>query len=741
MKASSFVPISDGLPNRDHSNVRVSRMLSRSSTSMKPSRVFYSSPISTSPSTESSALTQRPKRSFSIGHLLPGKTASWIMQQKPDAVNPKLRRAPSRRIFSSPVIQMDSSKDDSAKSVLDGEDSPTSTRPPTSSRSLSQRPPFEVLLSARRRNSHARRSRLSETSSDINSSNPGSDSGTRIFSWIEGDDTDERSDTIYDSMRTGTTKSGISISRPGLETLFDRPTTSQGSEDDPVWMRPTRGNLDMQMPMSIEDSTTHAYKDAATPRALSDEHTPSNSEWGLTNNQTPPWWNHQPHWGMREDAASSNSSDSFDERLNEAVKDIQPASRKEDTRNTGKKPNTAEPMKINLFDWSEKDSLEQGYLDTTPPRPKTVHGKKLADNLGTSSTTSRTSSAMLARSQSYPALAEVVNDDSGMTQKFGTWGTGSRLPSEMNWECDFLFDEPTVTENQQGSPGPDGNVDKSVVFIPESIRQQQSSLLTNIHLVREWGKSILQLKELRARALSLNLLTDRSQSLFDDVNAMIDMADKEAEDGSIVSHSSPSSVRVSDGDFDEGRSPNSGTTLNGTPSTRQQNPSTENNLKVVSKSSPRSASPSTPKARPRKDSEAVALTVIEALHQGRLSSKVIPDDVQSSLRQSSQRKVPFDIAALKHIIPYVGTLTRNVKQLLRESEGLSEELEPKSDGYLKQPGLALKRAFIEPVDSSPTPLRRRRTTMRAVDDVEEETSDQILSSRFKLMGVTLKEFE
>jgi hypothetical protein len=67
--------------------------------------------------------------------------------------------------------------------------------------------------------------------------------------------------------------------------------------------------------------------------------------------------------------------------------------------------------------------------------------------------------------------------------------------------------------------------------------------------------------------------------------------------------------------------------------------------------------------RPRKDSEAVARSVIEALQNKRSAS----DPLQA---QKPVKKVPFDTATLRHIVPYVNSVKRKIKEVLREAEGL-----------------------------------------------------------------------
>jgi len=50
---------------------------------------------------------------------------------------------------------------------------------------------------------------------------------------------------------------------------------------------------------------------------------------------------------------------------------------------------------------------------------------------------------------------------------------------------------------------------------------------------------------------------------------------------------------------------------------------------------------------------------------------------------SPSKKVPFDTATLRHIVPYVNTLMRKVKDALREAEGLYPGTSPKEPPFSK----------------------------------------------------------
>jgi hypothetical protein len=228
---------------------------------------------------------------------------------------------------------------------------------------------------------------------------------------------------------------------------------------------------------------------------------------------------------------------------------------------------------------------------------------------------------------------------------------------------------------------------------------EKSNVLANIGLLREWGLLIEELKEQRIRAVSLGLLEGPNASMWEEVDAMIDLADQEAEEGAVPPRLSPPSSPGIDLDaFDDvsGPSPNSGRgrrkssllakdeAAHSAPHPIPQNnrPRRKSILPpnhdifgskpsaLTTPSEPiMQRTPEKPKTsitRPRRDSEAKARSVIEALQKRKSTSEPL-----STLQPvPPTKKVPFDTATLRHIVPYVNTLMRKVKDALREAEGL-----------------------------------------------------------------------
>ncbi|KAL1306702.1 hypothetical protein AAFC00_005372 [Neodothiora populina] len=378
-----------------------------------------------------------------------------------------------------------------------------------------------------------------------------------------------------------------------------------------------------------------------------------------------------------------------------------------------------------IFDWSEQQPLDRSPGSRSPPRPKTVHGKKDAEHRGSRSVGRRAPSGVHVRSQSVPVAPEVDGARSQVvSNKFGTWGVGSKGVTE-DWNEDFDFGDiqphlPVL------SVGDEKRLDSGIgMLVPPAIRAQQTNVLANISLVRDWGLLIEEIKELRLRAMALDLVHHVEEPTWNEVEAMIDLADQESDEHTLAPRYTPSSSPTCDHDaFEEsvdvrvsrsverGSSPRTDReSLPGSPIRSDQE------IHII---------PATPR-RQRKNSEAVARSVIEALQQKRVSS-----DSRPSLGEGLE-KVHFDTATLRRIIPYVQDLRDRVKGILREAEGLYAS-PPVHD--TANDGVRIGSGFREAPDSPSMQTRRSMNTtdgMTSDDGFQSPTED--LAARIRLTAV------
>lgn len=319
--------------------------------------------------------------------------------------------------------------------------------------------------------------------------------------------------------------------------------------------------------------------------------------------------------------------------------------------------------RTNIFDWSEQPLLDKSPGNRSPPRPKTVHGKKDADNRASRSVGRRASSGMHTRSQSVPSAPEADGSRvQVVTNKFGTWGVGSKGVTE-DWNEDFDFDDLQAALPVL-SPGGEKRLDSGLgMVVPQSIREQQTNVLANIGLVRDWGLLIEEIKELKMKAIALDVLAPSNQAVWNEVEAMIDLADQESDEHTLAPRHSPPDSPSSNSDvFDEFLVSARRPSVQGSPLARMRKSESQTASPLLMEQEIR-ITPATPK-RPRKNSEAVARAVIEAVQQNRRSSD------SGRTRYEIPEKLHFDTATLRRIIPYVQDLRDRVKGIIREAEGL-----------------------------------------------------------------------
>jgi hypothetical protein len=247
---------------------------------------------------------------------------------------------------------------------------------------------------------------------------------------------------------------------------------------------------------------------------------------------------------------------------------------------------------------------------------------------------------------------------------------GSKGVTE-DWNDDFDFSE-INEEPAAGDSTESHRVDSgTAMVVPKTIQEQQTNVLANIGLLREWGLLIEELKEHRVRAVALGLLDGPHASMWEEVTAMIDLSEQEAEDDGLPRLSPPSSPGFDEDAFGDVSdfSPNhgQGKGLSGesaseelgthNPPSNSQQPNRPRRKSILPSNhdvfAPQSSpipitlpygTTSVPSAaatiisRPRKDSEAKARSIIEALQK----RKSIHEPVAELELSTPSKKVPFD---------------------------------------------------------------------------------------------------
>ncbi|KAF2638022.1 hypothetical protein P280DRAFT_482447 [Massarina eburnea CBS 473.64] len=617
--------------------------------------------------------------------------------------------------------------------------SPTSMRTdqvqPTASANTNQNPPSPTLHTA------GRPSRHSMAHSEQASTLVGSDNEARGVGTGDEDDADLQSETVFDSLRTGATRSTSGARGPRIETIFDESPPSKVKITALRDLLP-KGTFREQTADAAPGHQSIAEEDESisTPvRTIVPDRSVHGSPSFARGLSAPLFPNLIPssppdmpkslslgtlEWDSRAGDDDSSSRWSIDEEdgddswgdLSTQASIVRVATPVLLGRHnlrllaSGPSPNPSTPpahhlnldhgdrdARSSIFDWSEQQHTDKSSGNRTPPRPSTVHGKKDADRRGSRSVGRRVPSGLHARSQSVPVVPDATSKrNTVVTNKFGTWGVGSKGVTE-DWNDDFDFSDLDEDSNAEGAAESQRVDSGAAMFVPKTIQEQQSNVLANIGLLREWGLLIEELKEQRVRAASLGILQGPYAGTWEEVDAMIDLADQEAEHEGIARLSPPSSPAFDEDVFADvpGPSPNHKheirksdsagedigrnrtAMLPGCQPKRARKSILRSHHQIFGPhSSPIPAkskyvsppTPSTkPATRPRKDSEAKARSVIEALQKRKSTPDPLADTVQAV---GSPKKVPFDTATLRRIVPYVSSLTRTVKDTLREAEGL-----------------------------------------------------------------------
>ena len=280
------------------------------------------------------------------------------------------------------------------------------------------------------------------------------------------------------------------------------------------------------------------------------------------------------------------------------------------------------------------------------------------------------------------------------------------------------------------------------MFVPKSIREQQENVVANISLLREWGLLIEELKELRIRAVALDMMGGPYAQAFQEVDAMIELADQETEEDTLQPRRSPPSSPGFDyNDFDEPMpniAENTGSEQFADDLGTSNSSENESHDMTIRPSTP----PHNFTGRPRKDSEAVARSVIQALQSKRSVS-----DPTTRPAGGQSKKVPFDTATLRHIVPYVKDLKRKIKDALRETEGLymtprrrtSVDLHGRRGNDDDDDEPAFRSIFNDPASGN-TPRRqlsRRKQAVTDHDGPEGASADQHGDLATRMQGMNL----
>ena len=587
--------------------------------------------------------------------------------------------------------------------------------------------------------------RPSGAPSDHTSTLLGSDNENSRFWSGDEDELDGRSETVYDSTRTGATGSSHSgIRRPPLDTVFDGNLPSEipkqkllglqdlisheSFEESPIQradITEEEGSVSTPVrnavPCKEDRSSVRAHRKAdesphsrAIPSSLPD--LPQEADNSTTTRRLSQRLSDEEIWAFDDAESGPDISSS---KLATLEDDEQAGMSPHSKQGSYPSPevqqrtpsNAANRTKTSIFDWSEQASPEKDSPEGSSPRPKTVHGKNGKEIRSSRLTGRRGPSPLHLRSQSVPVPSDANGPrGSGSTAKLESWVLGNKGVSE-DWDNDFEFDEPPRASKQVSvSHEYTKSSNSTGMLVPRSILERQASVHGQFGHVKELTLLVEELKRLQQQAATQGIMQGPSAELWKEAEGIINLATVDDEDQEFLPPRSPNSPSFDFDAFDEDSPAAQSRRKSGISSSRGDRSSGAETLsnpptpsQTPSQSSPEKLNPETPPptSRPRKESAAKAKSVLENIHQQRSRHDL------AILEQSSQKKLPFDTTSLRDLVTRAGVVTRALKEIVRRAE--SSPATPNSRPKTPSDPPFVSQIFQQPA-SSPSPGKSPRVT-------------------------------
>ncbi|KAK3945523.1 hypothetical protein QBC46DRAFT_336288 [Diplogelasinospora grovesii] len=363
---------------------------------------------------------------------------------------------------------------------------------------------------------------------------------------------------------------------------------------------------------------------------------------------------------------------------------------------------TSDRPRSNIFNWVEGSHHDKFDAGGHSPRPKTVHGKQELDLRGGRSTNRKGPTATHIRSQSVPVVPDPTSDNSKPTPKFGTWGMGTKNVSE-DWDDDFDFDESDAADL---SGGKDSATSFSMI-VPASIQATQPTVKAHSGQIRELSLLVNDLKRLCRHGRDLDILHGPAAAKWKEAENIIALAspdeDDEVEEETDTQEASPDTGfdpskiderfldhgfdgRVLDNiDYDPFDSPERGV-MTKTTVVRERTPARRRsvfspdddifgcNWPLTEETSKPETRPHTPpqmyhpRMSPNRNS-AIISTVIEAMQHQRSISESVKN---TSPCKPSNSKLFFDTNSLQELVKRAGQLRDSLSDVVRRAELLTQ---------------------------------------------------------------------
>lgn len=389
--------------------------------------------------------------------------------------------------------------------------------------------------SALRVNSSASQTRTLDRASTV-----GSSEYHRGFMSGDEDDTDFKTDTPFDSIRTAGSERRKTLDSP-LEFMFDEsPPSTSGNAKQPKRLSIQEilgpafdgGNKIMEEDEGLSTPVRGTYDDAEAHFRL------ANFEDETDFNSYSPTSSALNATGRDFSRLSLDDDDDMDwarDDEEEIYNHLSPPSSM-NSRRTSPNQRTAltsisgngchdlprdavdERPRSSIFDWADPVPHEKHEGMARATRPRTVHGKREMDLRGGRSASRRGPVAAHIRSQSVPVVHD-PNDNSKTTPKFGTWGLGSKNVSE-DWDDDFEFEEEADVSRAEGKKAEN----RLSMIVPASIQATQPTVMAHSGQIRELSLLVNDLKRLCRLGREMDMFDGSLARLWRDAEGIIALA-------------------------------------------------------------------------------------------------------------------------------------------------------------------------------------------------------------------------
>ncbi|KAF3068309.1 hypothetical protein GL218_08361 [Daldinia childiae] len=592
-------------------------------------------------------------------------------------------------------------------------------------------------------------------------STTGSSEYHRGFTSGDDDDTDFKTDTPFDSIRTAASGCPKALDSP-LESMFDESPPSTTAHNS----KPKRLSIQDILGPSFDGGNKIMEEDESIPTPVRGVYTVAESRFLAADIENQDGFGStpaSPNFTTRGDLSRFSLDDDDDldwdkEDDNGIYNHLSPPGSMNSRRgspnartalsniNGNARPKaridpTSERPRSTVFDWTEPVAHEKHDGIGNHMRPKTVHGKQEIDIRGGRTASRRGPTPAHVRSQSVPLVPELF-ETATSTPKFGTWGLGQKNASE-DWDDDFEFEEEDIDGLLVGK----NEESKVSMVVPASIQATQPTIKAHSGQIRELSLLVNDLKRLCRLGRDMDMLGGSSVKLWREAEGIIALASPDEDPAEVADFkpdSSDTTSRIIDQDF-EGATHDSNGTAKVTESQRNAVVRDRPAGRRRSVFSPeddifgtwdhadepvpdRPKTPENQAVNPEFGSISVARSVMESMQ---------PRHSRTNLGRESSGKLNFDTNSLKELVKRASDLRDGLSDIVRKADHLTQSpvrtpKHTRSDG-----SPAFTRVFDDPT-SSPTrriPHSQSSTSILSSGSVGASPSNG-LNQRMQMMTVS-----